>query len=360
MMRLGFKPDTGCFLRAAAKGSFECLQTLLTATVTSNIKDLQLEGSLYAAIRNEQTRVVDLLLNAGVDVNARSCFGHNCETLYMKGFRYGYEPRTALQVALMVGNTEITDLLLDHGADVHAPAAPESGATALQLAAIQGLIGIARKLLDMDVDCNEAPAACFGRTALEGAAEHGRIDMLQLLLDSGVKITGTEERHYFRAIKFASENGHHAAATLLREFRPWDENDYVLFDLVDLSERHRSWPSVESLQFDIYLDNGQASGTQGTMPNRSGEATRPLHDLVESEQQDGETNTELLDLEQLLPHQELLRSAPSQRDFGPESEFQSLDAGGLQQSEPFEGMSILGDNLDEFFAEFLEMSEYGV
>ncbi|KAL4913625.1 hypothetical protein BDW62DRAFT_205397 [Aspergillus aurantiobrunneus] len=85
---------------------------------------------------------------------------------------------------------------------------------------------------------NSGPAASGGATALkmayirvfqwtnrsEGAAEHGRIDMLQMLLDKGASVTGVDgQRRFNRAIMFAEENGHHAAARLLMSFEPrWE------------------------------------------------------------------------------------------------------------------------------------------
>ncbi|OJJ82971.1 uncharacterized protein ASPGLDRAFT_129119 [Aspergillus glaucus CBS 516.65] len=131
----------------------------------------------------------------------------------------GARRRTPLQHAVEKGNMELIKMLLQHGARVDGPPARDGGATALQIAAFQGYVGIARRLIDLGADINEAPARFNGRTALQGAAEHGRIDLLQMLLDEGALIVGDGEQQYQRAVELAEQNGHKAAARLLRSFR---------------------------------------------------------------------------------------------------------------------------------------------
>lgn len=114
---------------------------------------------------------------------------------------------------------ELIKILLQHGARVDGPPARDGGATALQIAALQGYIGIARRLIDLGADVNEAPARFNGLTALQRAAEHGRIDMLQMLLDEGALVVGDGEQQYKWAVELAEQNGHEAAARLLRSFR---------------------------------------------------------------------------------------------------------------------------------------------
>ncbi len=98
------------------------------------------------------------------------------------------------------------------------PPAQDSGATALQFAAIGGYLGIMYTLWENGADVNAAPAAKNGRTALEGAAEHGKIDIVQLLLNAGADVCGSGQEQYERALRRASENGHHAIRRLLEEY----------------------------------------------------------------------------------------------------------------------------------------------
>jgi len=149
--------------------------------------------------------------------------------IYFQGSLLEYKPRTALQAAVGVGNTELVDLLLSHGADARAPAFLDNGATALQLAAMKGLLGVARKLLESGASCNEDAPGPWGRTALEGAAEQGRLDMVQLLLSHGVETTGPSRGLFVNAVKLATQNAHYAVTDLLRNSRAWEQADEQLF-----------------------------------------------------------------------------------------------------------------------------------
>ncbi|KAK6850208.1 hypothetical protein PG995_014041 [Apiospora arundinis] len=174
---------------------------------------------LQPAIELQMTCVVSRLLEMGADLNAHfPVFGSDDSP-----------PRNALQLACEYGNMEIVETIMEAGADVNFPAARDSGATALQLAAIRGHVHIARRLIDHGADCNAPPAAKNGRTALEGAAEHGRLEMIALLLMNGAHTQGTPGTQYFRAIKFATREARYTAANMLRDYRPWDEEDRRMF-----------------------------------------------------------------------------------------------------------------------------------
>ena len=123
--------------------------------------------------------------------------------------------KTPLQAACEIGYLDAVRLLLDHGADINALPADVRGATALQFAAIGGHVGIASVLIEGEADLDAAAAKVQGRTALEGAAENGRFDMVKLLLNAGVCITGSGEKQYLRALKFASEKKHRAVRKVL-------------------------------------------------------------------------------------------------------------------------------------------------
>ena len=137
--------------------------------------------ALQGAVISNKIEMVELILEAGADVNAPAC---GC----------GSGGRTALQMA--VGLTEpssgLLQLLLDEGADVNAPAAPGStGRTALEAAIESGDIGRVRTLLEYNADCN-AP----GRStpALTLAAESGiwdtdeKLEVVNMLLNAGADV----------------------------------------------------------------------------------------------------------------------------------------------------------------------------
>jgi hypothetical protein len=52
--------------------------------------------------------------------------------------------------------------------------------------------------------------------------------MVRLLLSYGVQTTGSGQRQYLRAIKFAEHNRHFVVASLLRSHREWSEEDEAL------------------------------------------------------------------------------------------------------------------------------------
>ncbi|CAH0045920.1 unnamed protein product [Clonostachys solani] len=157
------------------------------------------ETALLRAIKNNDPRLVRMLLDRGVDINrpARNCL-----------------KRTPLQQACEQGYIQMIMLLLDHGADVNAPAALNSGATALQLAAIQGNSDTVLLLLSKGAKIHDPPALINGRTALEGAAEHGRANVLNILLAKAA--LGYTLQDIDKALKYADKQGHEGCAHTLK------------------------------------------------------------------------------------------------------------------------------------------------
>ena len=172
--------------------------------------------ALQGAVISNEIEMVELILEAGADVNAPAC---GC----------GNGGRTALQMAvgLLEPPIGLLQLLLDEGADVNAPAAPNfTGRTALEVAIESGDIDRIRTLLEYNADCNapgrSSPALTLaaesdiwgtdeklevvnmlldagadvnygfdtdlGRAPLVAAVQRGRIKVVELLLDNGAHI----------------------------------------------------------------------------------------------------------------------------------------------------------------------------
>ena len=202
---LDFLTPLGAAIVDEHAGSLAILQRLLSANGNANsiVRSPMCtakETALLAAVGTKDIQKVQLLIDAGADVNHPA----------MRGIK-----RTPLQKAAEIGSFGATQILIDNGALVNAQPAKRGGATALQLAAIGGFFGIAELLLDNGADINAPAAKVDGRTALEGAAEHGRIDMLRLLSNAGAKLHGSE---YERALQLAKENGHMATRRYLESF----------------------------------------------------------------------------------------------------------------------------------------------
>jgi ankyrin repeat protein len=158
------------------------------------------ETALLLAIGTKQSKMVQLLLDRGADVNSPATRGIL---------------RTPLQRAAELGCYNILQVLIDHGANVNGCPAVRGGATALQLAAIGGYIGTVELLLDFGADLLASGAKVDGRTALEGAAEHGRIDMVKYLAD--------QRRHPYERLEnaeqLAAENGHIAVVEFIQSLQ---------------------------------------------------------------------------------------------------------------------------------------------
>ncbi|KAI5851755.1 ankyrin repeat-containing domain protein [Morchella snyderi] len=97
--------------------------------------------------------------------------------------------RTALQAATDGGHTSVVELLLEAGADVDAPPARIFGRTALQYAVEGGYERVAQLLLRKRADPN-GPVSSYGRSALQAAVEEGHKNILEWLVCKGGDLGG--------------------------------------------------------------------------------------------------------------------------------------------------------------------------
>lgn len=222
LLACSYQPDALTVLVAATRGNLHLLRRFQQlenwrgiVSIDSHDRLPWCPTALQVAVLSENEEMVQFFLGAGASVNERPA----CQPL---GERM---PRTALQAAIEKKKQRLIDLFIEHGADVNAPAAEDSGATALQLACIHGDLDLSLRLLELGADVNANGALRHGRTALEGAAEHGRIDTIQLLLNHGACTDRPYRLQYVKAVVYAENNQHFAAAGLLREHREWSAED---------------------------------------------------------------------------------------------------------------------------------------
>lgn len=114
---------------------------------------------LIIACYRDQKKVVELLLNKGVDVNYNSPEG------------------TALIGTCYKGNIELTKMLLEHKANIHAQ--NEQGTTALIFAAQANNVALVSLLLASGA--NKEMKERSGRTALDYARENQNKEIMDLL-----------------------------------------------------------------------------------------------------------------------------------------------------------------------------------
>lgn len=158
---------------ALAAGDSRRVDALLAAGVSPNAvlppenAALGIPGdtALATAVRNGQAGLLERLLRAGADVNARTLRGS-----------------TALHLA--AGDAACAAVLLRAGADVQARDA--SGRTPLHRAVRAGRLDVARLFLEAGVDPNTGD--CDGQTPLHVAARNGALNLARLLLDHGASV----------------------------------------------------------------------------------------------------------------------------------------------------------------------------
>lgn len=131
---------------------------------------------------------------------------------------HSHSGRTALQAACysMYHAPRLVEYLLNRGVDVNAEPARNGGYTALQAAALRGYIDIALRLIEAGANVN-APASRgeYGRTAIEAASEYGRGDMVKILINAGATGDTTRPDRFRRAVKFARRHHHYDIVELL-------------------------------------------------------------------------------------------------------------------------------------------------
>jgi hypothetical protein len=149
--------------------------------------------ALYVASFSGLTEVVDLLLKAGADANARG----------------GYY-KTPLQVASEEGHDRIVELLLNKGANVNAQS--EAYGTALHKASIRGHDKIVELLLNKGANINAQGG--YYDTAIQAASIGGYNKIVELLLNKGANINA-QGGHYGTAIQAALRGGHNKIVELL-------------------------------------------------------------------------------------------------------------------------------------------------
>jgi ankyrin repeat protein len=151
------------------------------------------QSSLIDAVKINDIFAVNMILDAGVEVNSRDKLGE-----------------TALHVAAVRGYPEIASMLIDKGADVNAK--DKRGLSPLHAAAWRGYQEIVTLLLTKGADINAG--SDDGVTALHTAALAGRKDTVALLIANGADINANNEEG-ITPLHAAALAGHQETVELL-------------------------------------------------------------------------------------------------------------------------------------------------
>jgi ankyrin repeat protein len=185
--------NTTLLMVAARRGHGDLVELLLNAGAEINAKGHFGSTALMIAAEHGRKDMVELLLNAGADVHAKTEYGS-----------------TALTKAVEHDQEEIVELLLDRGADIHGKS--KTGSTLLMLAIYRDVKFMVELLLKKGADVHEKDKD--GSTALIVAAHLDRRDITGLLLDRGADVNA-RDKYGSTALIVAARLGHKKLAELL-------------------------------------------------------------------------------------------------------------------------------------------------
>jgi hypothetical protein len=138
---------------------------------------------------------------------------------------------TPLMFASMNGHADTVELLIDAGADVNRN--PE-GMTALIFSSMEGHADIVRLLLEAGADVNKIYRG--GQTALMAAAEHNHVDTVKELIEAGADVN-VRNGQGLTAMRLARDKGHTDVVQLLKERGALSEDQLrIMLVIIDQTE----------------------------------------------------------------------------------------------------------------------------
>ena len=216
---------------ASLGGHDKIVQMLINAGADVNAQvyvDQYYDNALQAASGGGHKKVVQILLDAGADVNAQ---GGECGNALQAASGGGHEKvvqmlmdagadvntqggeyGNALQAASEEGNEKAVQMLINAGADVNAQG--EEWGNALQAASRGGHEKVVQMLMDAGADVN-AQGGRYGN-ALQAASGNGREKVVQMLINAGADVNA-QGGIYGNALQAASGNGREKVVQMLMD-----------------------------------------------------------------------------------------------------------------------------------------------
>jgi Carboxypeptidase regulatory-like domain/Ankyrin repeats (3 copies) len=184
-------------VKAAEDDDLDAVRAILLEQRDANVRDKRTDWSpLECAVRNANRDMVQILLWAKADVNARDGGGQT--------------------VLMMLGENDTTDIvwdLLNAGAKVNAR--DKDGDTALMEAAQTNNVEVLKTLLDAGAKVNATNND--RKTALMYAAAEGHVNNVRTLLLAGADINARDKEGK-SALLHASDNDHRPVVRLLKSY----------------------------------------------------------------------------------------------------------------------------------------------
>ncbi|KAK5509006.1 hypothetical protein LTR07_010516 [Exophiala xenobiotica] len=217
--------DAVSMLRAAAiGGSTSIVQYLLeTGHMPVSYDQCTETSPLTEVIRCHRWQIVQLLLEAGADVNPSIAANAKCSDHYSP-YEWNWPPpkleETPLSCAIKERNEEIARLLIDRGALV-TPQTPPTTGTPLVYAAKERMVELVRDLLSRGADANQQ-----GTFISEGkptlpiilAAREVNEEMIRLLVNAGADPNGQDSEGFSALHESAACNNPDVLKVLLEEY----------------------------------------------------------------------------------------------------------------------------------------------
>ncbi|KAL6701080.1 hypothetical protein J3F84DRAFT_402945 [Trichoderma pleuroticola] len=188
-----------------------------------------LSAPLYHASGSGYKQIVQMMLEAGADVDTQGSFGTSLQIAAYRGQgeivqmlldnganmdSHANSTNTALCEASGQGHGKIVKMLLDSGADVNLRG--KVGGTPLRVASEKGHGEIVQMLLDNSADVDMQGKFLYSGTALQAAANSGHEEIVRTLLDNGADIN-VPGGLWGTPLQAASKNNHVDIVRMLRE-----------------------------------------------------------------------------------------------------------------------------------------------